>query len=71
MRCKYNVKIRRVRATTVVVEKLYMLHIPGVFVALGISMKWQRRIVICGLPCCTTFPYYFINCAILQKKKKV
>ena len=67
MQCTYDVKIRRVHATTVVAEKQYMLHTQGVFVVLGINTHWQRHIVICGLACCTIFPYYFINCTILEK----
>jgi hypothetical protein len=49
--CTYNVTLRRFRATTVAVEKLKLLHILNVFVALGIQHAMRKsRTVICGLP---------------------
>ena len=52
----YNVTLRRVRATIVAVEKLYVLHIVSVcvsvcvFGALGIQHAMRiRHIIICGL----------------------
>jgi len=46
---------------------MYAAHvrISAVF-GLGISMQWHRHFVIHGLPCYTVFPYYFINCTILE-----
>ena len=49
--CTYNVTLRRVRATIVVVEKQWILHILSVYVALDIEHAVHMcHIVICGLP---------------------
>jgi hypothetical protein len=51
-------QLTRVRATIVAVEKQCVVHNPSVcvFVALCIHHAMRmRRIVICGIPRCTTF----------------
>ena len=67
--CTYNVTLRRVRATIIVVEKQWILHVLSVFVALGIlqAMRmchchlWHARLY-------HIFPHYLINGTIWKKK---
>jgi len=69
--CTYNVTLRRVRVTIVVVEKQSVLHILCVCVCvcvcvcrvdLGIQHAMRmRHIVICGLPGFTIFYHNLIN----------
>ena len=51
-----NVTLRRIRVTTVAEQKLYVLHILTVFVALGMQHAMPMgHIVMCGLPRFTVF----------------
>ena len=63
----WNAALRRVRATTVAVEKVEVC----VFVALGIQHAMRmRRFDIYRLPDSTEFfPHYLINGAIFGKRK--
>ena len=69
---RINVTLRRVRVTTVAVEKQLMLHIVCVClcVALGIQYAMcMHHIVICGLSGCTVFSYIIsISGTIFGKK---
>jgi hypothetical protein len=52
--CEYNITMRRVRATTVAVEKqIRITHYECVFLALGIKNAMSH--IICGLPRSMTF----------------
>jgi hypothetical protein len=54
--CKYDGPLRRIYATTVAVEKQWVLHMPSMFVNLGIKHEMHmHQIVICGLPGSTVF----------------
>ena len=57
MQCTYNVTQRRVRATTVAVEKaINVTYSECVFEALGIHPALRtRHVVICGLSGCPVF----------------
>jgi hypothetical protein len=65
----YNATLRRVRATTVAVDKQYVLHILSVFVTLVIQHAiLMRHIVICGLSgIYIIFLLYLINAMIFEK----
>jgi lipoate-protein ligase B len=54
--CTYNVNLRRVPATIVVMEKQCVLHNLSISVALDIQHAMRmRHIIICGLPRSTIF----------------
>ena len=68
--CTYNVTLRLVRATIVVVGKQCVTYSECVFVALGVRHAMRmRRIVICGLPSFTVlFTHCVIKGTIFEKK---
>jgi len=64
----------RDRASIVVVEKQWVLHILSVSVALGIQHAMRmRRIVLSPVHCSALqyFPHYLTNGTIFGKKKKM
>ena len=69
--CTYNVTLRRVRATIVVVEKQWVLHILSVCIS---SLSYPARNAhapYCHLwpaPLYKVFPHYLINGTIFEKK---
>jgi len=68
--CTNSATLRCIRATTVAVEKQYVLQIVRVFVALGTQREMRMGyIVICGLSGSTTF-FHLINGTIFERKKK-
>jgi len=52
----YNVTLRRVPVTIVVVEKQWVLHILSVALGIQLAMR-MRHIAICGLSASTTFSH--------------
>ena len=67
--CAYNVTLRRVRSTIVVVEKQWVLHNLSVSIALVIQHAMRMRhifSVVC--PALQYFPTYFIKGTIFVQK---
>jgi hypothetical protein len=56
--CTYTVTLRRVRVTTVAVEKHYVLHILSVSVATVIQHAKRMRRIILSSVACPALPYF-------------
>jgi hypothetical protein len=72
MYCTYNVTLRHVRATIVVLEQQEVLCILRVFVALGIQHAMRMRLIVpCALPdSIQYFSTLFYKRHDFRKKKK-
>ena len=70
--CTYNVTLRRVRVTTVAVEKIISnIYAECALVALGIKHAMRvRRIFICGLSGSTAF-FHLISLVVRFSKEKL
>jgi hypothetical protein len=66
--CAYNVKVARVSATIVLLEKQYALHILSVSVALRIKHK-IHTLHLCPTRLYSIIPHYLKNLAIFLKIK--